>query len=129
MNHNFKLKPSETSVTNDAELFNYTLKNTCENMGSRRRSHFSSCCFPLTCFLLSDDGDVRQVAAHLSFPIFNTRNNTHFQHSYIQRLSVNYRGLTHIHSIRSTSEHYRSDINQHQFTLPFAKELFFLSLL
>lgn len=34
VNHNFKLKPSETSVTNDAELFNYALKSTRENVGS-----------------------------------------------------------------------------------------------
>lgn len=32
MNHNFKLKLSETSVTNDAELLNYALKSARENV-------------------------------------------------------------------------------------------------
>lgn len=65
MNHNFKLKPSETSVTNDAELFNYALKSTCENgIGQpEEESHLSSCCFSLACFLLSDADDARQLAA------------------------------------------------------------------
>lgn len=37
MNHNFKLKSSETSVTNDAELLNYALKSTRENVVGRSR--------------------------------------------------------------------------------------------
>jgi len=78
MNHNFKLKPSETSVTNDAELLNYALKSARENAVGQpeKESHFSSCCSSLVCFLLSDVDDVGQLAAlavHLSFPIFNAR--------------------------------------------------------
>lgn len=37
MNHNFKLKSSETSVTNDAELLNYALKSIRENVVGRSR--------------------------------------------------------------------------------------------
>jgi len=46
MNHNFKLKPSETSVTNDAELLNYALKSARENAVRQpeKESYFSSCC-------------------------------------------------------------------------------------
>jgi len=122
MNHNFKLKPSETSVTNDAELLNYALKSARENAVGQpeKKSHFSSCCSSLVCFLLSDVDDVGQLAvlaAHLSFPIFNARGTCR---EIVGELS---------RTLHPFAFWVRLSIGHQPFALPCAEKLFFLSTL
>lgn len=65
MNHNFKLKSGETSVTNDAELLNYALKSAREEPWGREDSERKEPLFVMVLvetlqFLLFD---VEQLAA------------------------------------------------------------------
>lgn len=77
MNHNFKLKSSETSVTNDAELLNYALKSARENVVGHEEGEPLFIMLLLASLLLVIRSQrcrtTRCPRAHLSFPIFNAR--------------------------------------------------------
>lgn len=105
MNHNFKLKPSETFVTNDAEPFNYALKSTRENVdkGNRRRRvtyHHVASRWPASCYPMPTMSDnLLSPRSSLSFPIFNARGACREFVGELSRTSPSERG-------------YRSNINQ-----------------
>lgn len=74
-----------------------------------KESHFSSCCFSLACFLLSDANDIGQLAALalISPSLFL------MPAARVERLSVNYRGLR---LLSMTID--RTSINFSHFRLP-----------